>query len=98
MCVVFPLSPLSVLVPSEKEAEIHRRALGRGDAGEKVKGKDVEKSLFELQPKHWGIASWRSSLQMTGIHSIMCVGCTVQIWELAKPMGPAWAVTLADAK
>lgn len=46
-CVVavFLLSPLSALVLSEKEAEVSWRALGRGDARGRVKGKDVGQSL-----------------------------------------------------
>lgn len=54
MWLVFLLSPLSVLVPSKKETEVHWRALGVGDAGEKVKGKDVGKRVFELQPQALG--------------------------------------------
>jgi len=65
-----------------------------------VKGNNVRQSLFELQPAPSirGIAGRSSSLQRTCIHSIMYVACTVQIGELAKPVGPAWAAALADAE
>lgn len=72
-CAVFLLSPLSALVPSEKEAEVSWRALGRGDAGGKVKGKNMGQSLFELQPLASGELLVREAACRGHVYVASCV-------------------------